>query len=193
MPRAIRRMLMTTDTVGGVWTYSIELARALQARGVETTLAAIGRTSLAQRDQARGLDVREGDFKLEWMEDPWDDVRASGDWLLGICREVRPDAIHLNGYAHATLPWPSPPLVVGHSCVLGWFAHVRGEAAPLSFDRYREAVRRGIQAAGLVVAPTRAMLADLRRFYGAPRAARTIRNARDPRLTRRRCSLHARS
>jgi glycosyltransferase involved in cell wall biosynthesis len=126
--------------------------------------------------------VRERAFKLEWMDDPWDEVRASGDWLLEICREVRPDAVHLNGYAHAALPWPFPPLVVAHSCVLGWFDAVRGEAAPARFDRYRREVTRGLQAAGAVVAPTQAMLADLRRFYGPVERAHVIPNARNAAL-----------
>src|SRR3546814_11525568 len=38
-----RRVLMTTDTVGGVWTYSTELARGRERRGIQTLLAAIGR------------------------------------------------------------------------------------------------------------------------------------------------------
>ena len=35
-------VLMTTDAVGGVWTYSLTLARALGARGVGVTLAVVG-------------------------------------------------------------------------------------------------------------------------------------------------------
>ena len=38
----VRRVLMTADTVGGVWTYALELARALAGFGVETTLAVMG-------------------------------------------------------------------------------------------------------------------------------------------------------
>jgi glycogen synthase len=179
---SIRSVLVTADTVGGVWTYAIELARALQARGVAATIAAIGRTSAEQREEARGVEVRERPFKLEWMDDPWDDVRASGDWLLELCRELRPDAIHLNGYAHGALQWPVLPLVAGHSSVFGWFAAVRGQLPPAAFDRYREEVRSGLRAAGLVVAPTSAMLAELRRFYGPLGEARVIPNARDPKL-----------
>jgi glycogen synthase len=177
----VRSILMTTDTVGGVWTYSLELSMALARRGVSVTLAAIGRTSQAQRGAARGMGLVERDFKLEWMDDPWDEVRASGEWLLDLCAHVRPDAVHLNGYAHAALPWPVPALVVGHSCVLGWFDAVRGEPAPPRFDRYREEVSRGLRAAGLVVAPTWSMLRDLDRFHGPFRRARAIWNARDPR------------
>jgi glycogen(starch) synthase len=177
----VRSLLMTTDTVGGVWTYAVELSRALARRGLAVTLAAIGRTSEAQRRATRGLTLVERDFKLEWMDDPWDDVRASGEWLLELCARMQPDAIHLNGYAHAALPWPAPPLVVGHSCVLGWCEAVRAEPAPPKFDRYRGEVSRGLRAAGLVVAPTWSMLRDLDRFYGPLRRARAIWNARDPR------------
>ena len=175
-------VLMTTDTVGGVWTYTLELSRALERRGAQVTVAAIGRTSTEQRRAAAGLDVVERDFRLEWMDDPWEDVRASGEWLLEVCADVRPDAIHLNGYAHAALPWPSPPLVMGHSCVLSWFDAVRREPAPPKFERYRREVTRGLRAAGLVVAPTHAMLRALDRFYGPLPRARAIWNGRDARL-----------
>ena len=177
----VRSILMTTDTVGGVWTYAVELSRALARRGVAVTLAALGRTSEAQRRSARGLDLFERDFKLEWMDDPWEDVRASGEWLVDLCALVQPDVVHLNGYAHAALPWPAPVLVVGHSSVPGWCDAVRREAPPPRFDRYRDAAVRGASAAAVVVAPTHAMLRELDRFFGPLRAARVIPNARDPR------------
>ena len=37
-----RKVLMTADTVGGVWTYAVELARGLADRGVEVALATMG-------------------------------------------------------------------------------------------------------------------------------------------------------
>src|SRR2546423_13906068 len=145
---------MTADAVGGVWTYAVDLARALTARDVAVTLAVIGRTSEAQRRSARGLDLVEREFKLEWMDDPWDDVRASGEWLLEVCGRLRPDAVHLNGYAHAALPWPVPVLVAGHSCVVGWYHAVRGERLPPRFDRYRQEGSPGLRAAPLGGGPT---------------------------------------
>ena len=36
------RVLMTADAVGGVWTYAVELVRALERDGVEFTLATMG-------------------------------------------------------------------------------------------------------------------------------------------------------
>ena len=37
-----RRILMTADTIGGVWTYALEFARALGPHGIEVTLATMG-------------------------------------------------------------------------------------------------------------------------------------------------------
>src|SRR5688500_2012496 len=98
------KILLTTDTVGGVWTYAIELARALRPHGVEVALATMGDpVRPEQRRQVEALDnVRlfESTFKLEWMQEPWDDVSRAGEWLLKIESELRPDVVHLNGYAH---------------------------------------------------------------------------------------------
>jgi glycosyltransferase involved in cell wall biosynthesis len=70
-------------------------------------------------------------------------------------------------------------VAVGHSCVLSWWEAVLGEPAPAAWERYREAMRRGLAAADAVVAPSRAMLAALRRHYQVSRG-RTIPNGRDP-------------
>jgi hypothetical protein len=74
------------------------------------------------------------------MEDAWEDVRLSGEWLLDLEERIQPDVVHLNGYAHGALPWRSPTLIVGHSCVLSWWEAVKGEPAPPSWDRYHQEV-----------------------------------------------------
>lgn len=84
--------------------------------------------------------------------------------------------IQLNGYGHASLPWGLPVVVVAHSCVLSWWRAVKGEGAPSSWDRYREVVRRGLEAADLVVSPTAALLAALSMEYGEIPRARVIPN-----------------
>lgn len=176
---------MTADAVGGVWTYSLDLARALGARGHRVVLATMGpRPSEAQRAQARaidGLTLAESDFKLEWMDDPWRDVTAAGDWLLALEREHEPDVVHLNGYAHGVLRWRAPHLVVAHSCVYGWWNAVHGTDPPAEpWARYRAHVAEGLRGARLVVAPTRAMLETLSRHYGAfPAPGIVVPNGRD--------------
>jgi glycogen synthase len=185
-PRSRRRILMAVDTAGGVWTYAVELAQALAAFDVEVILATMGEPlSPAQRRDIRAapnLDVHESTFKLEWMSDPWQDVARAGDWLLDLEDRTRPDLVHLNAFAFGALPWRAPTLVVGHSCVLSWWAAVKGEAAPGEWQRYQREVRRGLQAAHLVVAPTQAMLDALRRHYGPLPPSRVIHNGRSPHL-----------
>jgi glycosyltransferase involved in cell wall biosynthesis len=177
------KVLMTADTVGGVWTYSLQLASALQEHGVEVMLATMGAPlTLTQREEARqipSLQLFESNFKLEWMEDPWDDVAQAGEWLLSLEARTQPDVIHLNGYAHGRLPWRAAVLMVGHSCVLSWWEAVKGEPAPLTWQQYQAEVHRGLQAADIVVAPSHAMLDSLQRHYGPLPRTRVIYNARD--------------
>jgi glycogen(starch) synthase len=164
-----KRILMTADTVGGVWTYALELARALSKYDIEVAIATMGpRPSAFQREEAAAIgnvDLFESDYKLEWMQNPWSDVRAAGDWLLDLEKRLRPDVVHLNGYAHAAWPWKRPKLVVGHSCLFSWWRACRSGEPPSEWCEYKNAVRRGLRAASLVVAPTQSMLDALDENY----------------------------
>jgi glycosyltransferase involved in cell wall biosynthesis len=177
----IRRVLMTADTVGGVWQYSLDLATAFRDRGIETTLAVMGPPIEADQWQdalERGVAVAEGHYKLEWAESPWEDVLRAGEWLLELAARVRPDIVHLNGFAHAALSWNSPVVVVAHSCVRSWWRAVHGVAAPPEWDRYTGSVIEGLRAAQLVIAPSRAMLSMLEDEYGMWGPSRVIANGR---------------
>jgi glycogen synthase len=174
---------MTADTVGGVWTYALELARAFYGYGLEVALATMGAPlSREQRQEIkpfRNLEVYESTFKLEWMDNPWQDVAEAGAWLLQLADQIQPDVVHLNGFAHGALRWELPVLVVGHSCVLSWWRAVKGERAPASWEPYELAVRGGLENADLVVAPTQWMLDTLTRCYGPFHASRVIPNGRE--------------
>ncbi len=175
---------MTADAVGGVWTYALDLANALAPHGVEVELATMGRPlDAAQRAaSARSAvaDLHESAFALEWEDEPWEDVRRAGRWLLELEEHVRPDVVHLNGYAHGSLPWAAPVVVVAHSCVLSWWEAVKGGPAPPEWDRYRTAVEAGLRAARAVVAPTSAMLEALARHYRFRTDAFVVPNGRAP-------------
>lgn len=175
---------MTADTVGGVWTYAIELSRGLTGRGVKVVLATMGapvqphqRIEVAQLGD--GVELHESNFRLEWMEDPWADVDAAGEWLLHLEQTRSPDIIHLNGYTHAALPFVAPTMVVAHSCVLSWWHAVKARTAPSHWNKYRDRVSEGLRHADLVVAPTQSMLSTLYHNYGAPENGRVIFNGRD--------------
>ncbi len=177
------RVLMSTDTVGGVWVYALELARALRGHGVQVILATMGKAvSRAQRQQALrvpDLVLCESEGRLEWMEAPWQDLAHAGRWLLQLERRYQPDLIHLNHYCHGQLDWRAPCIAVGHSCVLSWWQCVLRENAPADWATYRRRVRRGLAGADKVIAPSRFMLDALHRHYGPLSNAAVIYNGRD--------------
>lgn len=180
--REPRCILITGDTVGGVWTFTLELAEALGEHGIEVVLAAMGGLpTAAQREEAASIPnlvlIASG-FKLEWMDDPWADIEAAGRWLLGLEKRYRPDIIHLNSYGHGGLPWSTPVILTAHSCVLSWWAAVKGGTPPAEWDRYRAEVSCSIATAAVVTAPTRAMLRTLETFYRRPECGMTIPNGR---------------
>src|SRR5690554_3428405 len=91
------KLLMTTDTIGGVWNYCMDLCAALEDAGVSIALASMGRpVSADQYEQLVGLphvELFESHYRLCWMEDPWDDVAQAGEWLLSLERDFQPDII----------------------------------------------------------------------------------------------------
>jgi glycogen(starch) synthase len=174
------KVLMTADTVGGVWTYCVELAHALDA---EVHLATMGRPLTAgQRGEADVFArVHESDFPLEWQDEPWAGVDESGRWLLQLETTLQPDVVHLNGYVHAALPFRAPVLVVAHSDVVSWWRAVHGTVPGPEWDTYRRRVADGLRAADRVVAPTAAVAEDLRASYGVADAV-VVPNCRRPDL-----------
>jgi glycogen synthase len=179
-----RRVLMTADAVGGVWTYALELTHALAAHDVWVHLAVMGPApSPAQLEAAQkvpNLQLEHRPFALEWMDEPWADVRQAGDWLVSLEEKLRPDVCHLNGYCHAACSFIAPTLVVAHSCVCSWWQAVHGEAAGTAWRKYRHQVRAGLIAADTVAAPTQWMLDELQRQYGPLPRTSDIPNARNP-------------
>lgn len=155
------RILMTIDVMGGVWSYALELASWLVAQRAEVVFASMGRAPRpSQRDAltAAGIALEESEYRLEWMEEPWQDVERAGKWLLSLEDKHRPNVVHLNGFSHGALGFRAPVVVVAHSSVLSWWRAVFGCEAPAAYDRYRAEVRRGLRGASRVVAPSHAML-----------------------------------
>ncbi len=181
---APRRILMTADAVGGVWQYCLELATGLCRAGSEVWLAVMGPAPTQEQLQSgghiEGLTILHGDFRLEWMGEAEADVTRAGDWLMMLAHELRPDLVHLNGYAHAALPWRCPVVVVAHSCVLSWWRAVHGCEAPAEWNTYRDFVSRGLDSADLVIAPTLAFLRRLQSIYRFEAPSCAIWNGRSP-------------
>jgi glycosyltransferase involved in cell wall biosynthesis len=176
-----RRILMTTDAVGGVWTYATGLVRGLCGRSDEVTLVVMGPApradQLAPFHDIRGLCIELTDLVLEWMDPDGSDIAKARERLLRIARQVRPDIIHLNSYREAVFDWPAPVLVVAHSCVWSWWQACRGgEPDDLRWHRYREAAAAGLAAADMWCAPSEAFHHTIEALYPVRSSGRVIHN-----------------
>lgn len=171
------KILLTTDTVGGVWDHTVTLARELDAAGHEVLVAVIGEP----RDERlaalpTGVQVVWRAYRLEWMQDCADDVQAAGEWLAGLADVWGPDVVHLNQVAYGVRAFPAPVLVAVHSDVLSWWTHVNGCEAPAeAWGEYGRWLRAGLRNADAVVTPTAYQAALVQRYYGAE-GTRVIHN-----------------
>jgi glycosyltransferase involved in cell wall biosynthesis len=165
----LRRTLLTGDTAGGVWTFTLELAEGLLRRGIDVCLATFGpRVSDSQRQAAaaiRDLKWLHHTSKLEWMEEPWQDVESAGVWFTNVARKYNPDLIHLNTLCHGGLFQKVPVVSTIHSCVDAWWLAVKGSKLPPEWARYRQEAKFSLASSAVVTAPSRAALMDVERFY----------------------------
>jgi glycogen synthase len=180
------RVLITADTVGGIWTYARELVSGLVRRGVEVTLVSFGHIpepqQLAWTEGLRNLDFRPTAFRLEWMQDSADDIEASSEYLLNVIRETSPDVLHLNQFCYGALDVDIPKIVVAHSDVVSWWVAVHGKQPPRSawIEWYRDVVQSGLDRATTVIAPSRWMLSEIETYYGPRQQCSVIYNGRSP-------------
>jgi glycosyltransferase involved in cell wall biosynthesis len=163
------QVLMTADTIGGVWTFAIELCQEFSRRDMQIVLATLGRLpNESQLEEARsipGLRLEPSDFKLEWMENPWYDLFESSRWLLSLEKQYAPSLVHLNSYGHGMLPWQAPVVLTAHSCVASWWAAVKHAPLPPEWQRYRRLVADSLKSVQRITTTTRAMRDMLLRDY----------------------------
>ncbi|HEX6908935.1 MAG TPA: glycosyltransferase family 4 protein [Longimicrobium sp.] len=171
------KVLLTTDTVGGVWDHTVTLARALDAAGHEVLVAVIGEPRDGRLAALPpGVQVVWRAYRLEWMQDAADDVQAAGEWLAHLAEVWRADVVHLNQVACAARRFSAPVLVAVHSDVLSWFPHVHGREAPADdWGAYGQWLRAGLRAADAVVTPTAYQAGLTARYYGVE-VTRVIHN-----------------
>ena len=181
-------ILMTADTIGGVWTYTRELVTQLSRKGNEVTLVSFGEipsfTQPAWLDSLPGVTYHPTAFRLEWMQDAESDLKESADLLRSIIDEVKPDLLHCNQFYYGGLECDLPRIVVAHSDVVSWWVAVHGGEPPESqwIRDYRRYAATGLSKADVVVAPSSWMLDQVCRHYGEPRKKTLIHNGREPEL-----------
>ncbi len=179
------RVLVTTDAVGGVWTYTRELVTGLLRQNVDVTLVSFGRLPSASQTAwlDERVDFRPTPFPLEWMPEAEREIEESCRYLEAVIEETAPDLLHLNQYCYGAVRSDVPRIVVAHSDVVSWWQEVKGEAPPDSswFAWYRETVQKGLAGATAVVTPSRWMRDALCRNYRVCEPL-VIYNGRYPKL-----------
>jgi glycosyltransferase involved in cell wall biosynthesis len=178
------RVLMTTDAVGGVWRYSLDLAAELASRRVETVLAVLGpEPSEEQCCEAAGigLSLIVTGLPLDWLAKAPSDLAATGRSIARLAEEVGADLVHLNSPAAAAdADFAIPVVAVCHSCVATWWAAVKHGRLPADFRWRTDLLRAGLGAADLLIAPTHAFADAVRQTYALPSHPTVVHNGRKP-------------
>ena len=181
-------ILITADTLGGVWTYTRELVTGLLRCGERVTLVSFGNIPSAAQarwmDGLENFDYRPTAFKLEWMLDSEADMAASAQYLECVIEETRPDLLHLSQFYYGSLDSDLPRVVVAHSDVVSWWMAVHKKEPPETewLRWYRRIVKHGLEGATAVIAPSRWMLEQVELCYGPPQHGSVIYNGRTPTL-----------
>ncbi|MBP0444183.1 glycosyltransferase family 4 protein [Roseomonas sp. SSH11] len=174
---------MTTDAAGGVWTYALDLAEGLAARGVTIVLAVMGpppsETRRAQAEAIPGLQLRLTGLPLDWLADRPEAVLEAGEAIAGLARDTGAELVHLNSPAHAAgARFPVPVVAVLHSCTATWWDAVREGALPDDFSWRADLLRRGAAAADRLVVPSQGFAEAVMRRYALPQRPVVVHNGR---------------
>lgn len=185
--KAPTRLLMTTDTVGGVWRYSMTLAAALERKGWDVRLAAFGPApDAAQRaevDALAGVSLVATELPLDWAGSNRPAMEAAGAMLADLAARERCDLAHLNTPLLAAAGnWRMPVIGVMHGCVATWWAKARKEELPPELAWHRDMTLQGLAACDRVIAPSFAFADDIAAVYGIDRPIEIIYNGSAPHL-----------
>ena len=183
------RVLITTDTVGGVWTFTQEIAEQLLSRGWCIHLVSLGRAPSAaqQRWFEKTADAWKTQFSwaaldapLEWMQENDRAWREPAPALVRMAHEFGAEVLHSNQFCFGALPVNIPRIVTAHSDVLSWGRACRDAKLDDSpwLRRYVDLVQRGLSQAHVIVAPTRWMAKSLARDFSLPGSPAVIPNGR---------------
>ena len=182
------RILLTTDTVGGVWTFTRELAEGLLSQGIAVALISFGNSpSVTQRAWVSELQDRYKDFlyakssaPLEWMTNNSLAYSDALPDLLRLADTFQPDLVHANQFCFGRLPLNLPVIVTAHSDVLSWARACEPSALADSawLRQYRSLVQGGLAKASAVVAPTRSALLHLQTHFEFEAAYHVVLNGR---------------
>ena len=179
---APHRVLLTTDAVGGIWTYTLDIARGFAAKGARVDIALLGPPpNAAQRDEAEcvpDLTLIETNEALEWCMPGPEALDFCAERLAKLAAIRGATTVHLHSPSLlGEADWPAPVLVAIHSCVATWWRAVRGGAdlpEPLAWQA--AATKRGLNRAASVITPSHAFADAVRDVYELRRPITIVPN-----------------
>jgi glycosyltransferase involved in cell wall biosynthesis len=179
------RILVTTDSAGHLWQYSLDLARGLSRLGHETVFALTGPAATAEQIGAAaaiaGLRLVHAGLASEGAAETEASMARTAGAVAALAAETDVDVVQLNTPALAALAdFGRPVVAVLHSCVASRWEAVEGSPLPAQFEWRTELTARGLRSAGAVVTPTAAFGASAKRHYGLEAAPRTVHHGRSP-------------
>lgn len=177
------RVLMTSDAIGGIWSYTLDLADGLAATGVETVIALFGPPpTAARRAEAAatpGLQLIETGLPIDWTCSGPAPVRAAGRALATLAGDIGVDLVQLNMPAlGAGVEFAVPTIAVTHGCVATWWQAARGTPLAAGYRWHETAMAQGLAAANRVVAPSAAYAALVAARYPTQRPVAVVYNGR---------------
>ncbi len=181
------RILMTTDTIGGVWTFTRELSAEFLKRDCAVAIASFGQLPSAEQKEwveQQSNRWRDGfhffalDAPLEWMTDNHKTYSAARRVVMSLMRDFQPEVLLSSQYCLGALPVDVPRILVAHSDVLSWAKACRPEGLEPSawLEHYLSIVSAGISHADAVVAPTQWTLNALATSFVLPSETYLIPN-----------------
>lgn len=183
------RLLITTDTVGGVWRFALELTQGLLETGDAVALASFGRRmSAIQREECDRLKIEWGELftysdlevPLEWMRDNECCFSDGAAALLQMAHGFGAQLLHSNQFCYGAAEIGVPKVVTAHSDVLSWARACKsGELERSSWlERYCSLVDKGLRGADAVTAPTAWMLDELGESFPSRPEGAVVPNGR---------------
>lgn len=182
-----QNVCMTTDAIGGVWQYALELCAQLSEQGCRITLAVIGQEPTPQQQEEAsaisGLRLEVTGQELDWLAEGPDPVQRTAQAISALAERVEADIVHCNSPALAgAAPFPAPVVSVAHGCLSTWWSVARAEPLPRSLAWHHDMMREGFAASAAVVAPSAAFANLVQRIYGLSERPDVVHNGRHPLL-----------
>ncbi len=183
------RVLITTDTIGGVWTFTQELVVGLLNEGCYVCLVSLGVdpnygqrlwTEQMKKAWQTHFNYTALHVPLEWMQENQDSYTDAAPRLLAIAKTFNADVIHSNQLCFGALQTSLPRIVTAHSDVLSWAIACRNTPFEGSawLSQYRRLVTAGLADASTVTVPTLWMLNALSQNFPVSCDTRVIYNGR---------------